>query len=176
MDKQTTKLEHSAGGVVFKQKTANDKQPKIHYLIGKHSGYHKWVLPKGLIEAGETALQTAVREVQEEMGITAKIVDPLPIHTDTYTYWADYKDDPTNVHSPVRRVKKYQEEGGHQIKVTKTVDFYLLEWLSGDPRNHGWEMETSGWFEYNEAMSKLAFTGEKQTLLLAHDKILKAVR
>ena len=39
----------------------------------------KWDLPKGKMEAGETPELTAVREVEEECGITKlKIIDPLP--------------------------------------------------------------------------------------------------
>ena len=36
-----------------------------------------WVLPKGHIEPGETPEQTAVREVLEEAGVTARIVEFL---------------------------------------------------------------------------------------------------
>ena len=35
-----------------------------------------WVLPKGHIEAGETAEAAAVREVEEEAGVRAAIVAP----------------------------------------------------------------------------------------------------
>lgn len=39
----------------------------------------KWDLPKGKMEAGETPELTAVREIEEECGITGlKIIDPLP--------------------------------------------------------------------------------------------------
>ena len=54
--------------MVYKRLKTQDSRLKIGWLIGKHSGYHKWVLPKGLIEKGEKGYETAVREVQEEMG------------------------------------------------------------------------------------------------------------
>ena len=64
------KQEFSAGGVVYRK-----LQDKFVWLVGLHSGYHKWVLPKGMIEVGETQAQTALREVKEETGIVAEICD-----------------------------------------------------------------------------------------------------
>ncbi len=62
--KQATLEEISAGGVVYRQ-MGDD----CEFLIGKHSGYHKWVLPKGLVEKGESYQETAAREVMEEVGV-----------------------------------------------------------------------------------------------------------
>jgi 8-oxo-dGTP pyrophosphatase MutT (NUDIX family) len=36
-----------------------------------------WVFPKGHIEPGESPEQTAVREVQEEAGVTASVIEPI---------------------------------------------------------------------------------------------------
>jgi ADP-ribose pyrophosphatase YjhB (NUDIX family) len=36
-----------------------------------------WVFPKGHIEAGESAAEAAVREVQEESGVVAELVGPI---------------------------------------------------------------------------------------------------
>lgn len=57
----------SSGGVVFLGKKV--------LLLRKING--DWVLPKGKIEEGETPDQTAVREVFEETGIHAEIVEFL---------------------------------------------------------------------------------------------------
>ena len=46
----SSKREFSAGGVVFKKLSVLSSQFSVVFLLGKHSGYHKWVLPKGLIE------------------------------------------------------------------------------------------------------------------------------
>jgi len=145
------KKEFSSGAVVFW---------KNKFLLGKHSGYHKWVLPKGLIETGEKEIETAVRETEEEMGIKAKPVLTKPIHTEKYFYFADFKEEQNNT----RRVAVYQEKGGGKTKVFKTVTFYLMEYVSGDPANHGWEMEDAGWFEYDEALGLMSFVGEKKAL------------
>lgn len=44
-------------------------------LVRYRSG--AWAFPKGHVEAGETSEQTAVREVQEEGGVSAEIVARL---------------------------------------------------------------------------------------------------
>jgi 8-oxo-dGTP pyrophosphatase MutT (NUDIX family) len=153
------KREYSSGGVVFKR-----EGERLRWLLGKHSGYHKWVLPKGMIEAGETAEETAVREVQEEMGVEAKIIGAESLSVEEYFFYADYKQEPGQ-----RRVMKYQEEGGGKIKVFKTVKWWLMEWVKGDPTDHDFEMEDGGWFTFDEAMEKLAFEGEKTALTKARD-------
>lgn len=158
------KREFSAGCVVY-------KKPKTLFLLGKHSGYHKWVLPKGLIEEGEKGWQTAVRETEEEMGVKVKLIFNKPIHVEKYIFYATYKTQP-QISKPknskqdrsTRRVEKYQEEGGRKTKVFKTVSFYLAEYVSGDPKDHGWEMEDAGWFEYEKALELMAFKGEKEAL------------
>jgi 8-oxo-dGTP pyrophosphatase MutT (NUDIX family) len=193
MAKEQTRSEYSAGGCVYKQWAAHGPSTKLRingrwtvkWLLGKHSGYHKWVLPKGLIESGEKATSTAIREVEEEMGVKAKIVRGKPVHIEKYVYKADFdqatsnpstgsgqgKQQVTSKKLPIRRVIKYQEVGGEKTKVFKTVTFYLMEWAEGDPKNHDWEMEEAGWFDFDDAYHKLAFAGEKEALKKAHDTI-----
>jgi 8-oxo-dGTP pyrophosphatase MutT (NUDIX family) len=167
MKNKKLKREFSAGCVVFKKTKDQGPKSKVYFLIGKHSGYHKWVLPKGLIEEGERGWQTAIRETEEEVGVKAKLVNEKPIHKVQYFYYADLK---KNNHS-TRRVAKYQEQGGEKTKIFKTVSFYLAEFVSGDPQKHGWEMEEAGWFEADEALKKMAFPGEKEALKKASKMI-----
>lgn len=61
-----------AGGVVFRDGDAGRE-----YLVVRSSRGTEWVLPKGHIEAGETAPQAAVREVREEAAVDAAILAPL---------------------------------------------------------------------------------------------------
>lgn len=77
---------------------------------------------------------------------------------------------------PERRVKTYQENADFEqvtdkVQVDKTVTFYLMEYISGDPSNHGWEMEDAGWCEYEEAMQMLAFEGEREALRKAVERL-----
>ena len=43
----------------------------------------RWLLPKGLIEAGEKPEQAALREVHEETGIKGQLIAPV----ETIEYW-----------------------------------------------------------------------------------------
>src|SRR5690606_36334415 len=151
-------LEFSSGGCVYKK----DGDGYV-WLIGKHSGYHKWVLPKGKIEVGENEIETAIRETKEELGVTAKVIGTEPIHTEKYWYMAELKpeEEQVQIGEPIRRVKTYQEnetfaDTTHKVKIDKTVTFFLMEYESGDPSEHDWEMEDAGWFSFEEAMEKLA--------------------
>jgi 8-oxo-dGTP pyrophosphatase MutT (NUDIX family) len=156
------KREFSAGCVVYHpQKNA--------FLLGKHSGYHKWVLPKGLIEDNEQGWQTALRETEEEMGIKATLVSKKPIHKEQYFFYANYKDQPAP--KPRRRIEAYQETGGKKTKVFKTVNFYLAQYQSGDPKDHDWEMEDAGWYSLEQALELMSFKGEKEALEKAEKQI-----
>jgi 8-oxo-dGTP pyrophosphatase MutT (NUDIX family) len=177
--KSSFKREFSAGGVVYRKLQVKSEKLKVVWLLGKHSGYHKWVLPKGLIEEGERGFEAALREVKEEMGVRASLVSEKPIYRVHYVYWAEFKQVKSSkikVKNEIsdyrqsdeivsrRRVAKYQEGGGKKTKVFKVVSFYLMEYESGDPKDHDWEMEDAGWFSFDQAMKQLAFDGEREAL------------
>jgi bis(5'-nucleosidyl)-tetraphosphatase len=52
----------SAGAVVLR-----DEAPRLYLLL---RAYRNWDFPKGLVEAGEAPLAAALREVEEETGLT----------------------------------------------------------------------------------------------------------
>lgn len=131
--------EHSAGGVIFRQR---DKGRTIEWLICKHSGYHKWVLPKGIIEKGESPEDTGLREVNEETGIKAKIINKIAPEV----------------------AYRYTKNG---ILVNKKVEFFLMEYASGDIKDHCWEMEEVQWVKAEEALKLLAFETERKVLKIA---------
>jgi ADP-ribose pyrophosphatase YjhB (NUDIX family) len=53
----------------------------------------RWTLPKGRIDAGESAETAALREVHEESGLRAEIVRPLVLHDGRahYTYFYEMR-------------------------------------------------------------------------------------
>lgn len=131
------KREFSAGGAVYKPR-ATSHEPVL-WLVAKHSGYKKWTLPKGLIDQGESAETTAVREVAEESGITAKIITKLkPAERYVYTFAGE--------------------------KIFKVVQYFLMEYVSGDIKDHDWEMEEVEWLPFEEAVERLEFPGQKKVL------------
>ena len=142
------KREFSAGGVVFRKFKIQNSKFKIRWLVAKHSGYKKWILPKGLIDPGESSEAAAVREVKEETGIKAKIVNKIkPAERYVYTF-----------------------EGK---RVFKVVQYYLMEYVSGDVKDHDWEMEEVGWVLFDEAKKRLDFSGQKKVLKQAKEMVEK---
>ncbi|HWZ65999.1 MAG TPA: NUDIX domain-containing protein [Patescibacteria group bacterium] len=57
--------EPTAGGIVFRR---GPKDNKLEILLIQDAK-DRWTIPKGHIEAGETAKQTAEREIREETGL-----------------------------------------------------------------------------------------------------------
>lgn len=124
-----TEHHRSAGGLVVRGATV--------LLISTGQG-RRWQLPKGHIEPGETSEQAAVREVQEETGVTGRVVAALP----KIEYW-------------------YVEKS--RLRVHKRVDYYLLEYVSGDAADFdAAEVSGAGWFSWEEGLVKLSFDNERR--------------
>lgn len=60
--------ENASGAVVYQ---LHDGQPK--YLLLKSATSNFWGFPKGHVEGDESDVQTAMREIREETGLTATI-------------------------------------------------------------------------------------------------------
>ncbi len=78
--KSKFKLIKAAGGVI---KNDNDQILLMYRL-------KKWDLPKGKLDKNETSEVAALREVEEECGVKAKIIDKLCTTYHTYTYKNEY--------------------------------------------------------------------------------------
>jgi ADP-ribose pyrophosphatase YjhB (NUDIX family) len=62
-----------AGGIVFRR----DGDSVSILLVRAKRSPETWILPKGHIEAGESAADTALRETQEEAGVTGELIGPV---------------------------------------------------------------------------------------------------
>lgn len=120
--------EFSAGGIVFNESG--------QVLLTKHSQNKHWSFPKGLIDPGQTAQQAAIREVKEEGGIEAKILDKVGYSKYVYTFNGE--------------------------KIFKVVTYFLMTYLSGDIGDHDWEVEETGWYTPQEALKQLTFSQDKE--------------
>ncbi|MBI3725859.1 NUDIX domain-containing protein, partial [bacterium] len=97
-EKPKLPLEHhySAGGVLVKRSAEGG----LAFSLMKPKGKDRWQLPKGMIDEGEKAQETAVREVLEETGHRGKIVGEK-LKDVEYWYVDKYGETPKRVHKKV---------------------------------------------------------------------------
>jgi 8-oxo-dGTP pyrophosphatase MutT (NUDIX family) len=126
--------EVSAGGVVYRRHDGH-----VDVLICKDAGYHKWVLPKGLVGKSEANEEAALREVREEVGAEARTITPLG-EPEKYIYTA------------------------RGVRVFKSVYYFLMEYVSGNERDHDAEMEEVKWMPLSEALDIVEFKETKAIL------------
>jgi 8-oxo-dGTP pyrophosphatase MutT (NUDIX family) len=125
--------EFSAGGVVVRRLRGRWVCAAIRPQ-GKPEGV--WALPKGLIDRGERAQETAVREAREEVGVEAELVSKL---------------------GDVRYVYTWKGE-----RVFKVVSFFLLRYRRGRlGPEHVHEVAEARWLPLDEAPALLAYKGEQ---------------
>jgi len=129
----------SCGGVVI-------HKGKVLLLYKNQNGkYVGWVMPKGSLESGETYKQTALREVREETGVTAKI-------------------------SKYIGKTQYSFRSNDQI-INKTVHWYLMiaDSFYCKPQAEEFFYDV-GFYKQHEAYHLLKFHDEKQVMRRAYSE------
>ncbi|MDD4938079.1 MAG: NUDIX domain-containing protein [Candidatus Shapirobacteria bacterium] len=143
--------ERSAGGIVFKI-----ENKKVYWLLVRTASRKRkknekaiYKFPKGHLKKNEFLKQAALREVEEEGKVKAKIISKLG--SNNYIIW----------------------DNEERKKIIKKVTFFLMEF--GEISNLKYfdsEMVIDrDWFSFEEASEKLAYESEKVLLKKAKKKL-----
>lgn len=138
--------ETSAGGLVI-DGLDGPRETQVAALIGRmdRRGRMLWSLPKGHIEQGETAEETAIREVAEETGISGHVLAALG----SIDYW-------------------FVTEGR---RVHKTVHHYLMRFNGGELSDEDVEVTEVAWVPIEELPKRLAYADERRLAEVAGELI-----
>jgi 8-oxo-dGTP pyrophosphatase MutT (NUDIX family) len=128
----TTSTEFSAGGVVVRDGECVVIVPTRRAADGSEV----LALPKGHPEGDESAADAALREVREETGVQARLVEQLG------------------------EVRYWYTRGGQRI--AKAVSFFLLEYIAGDVSEHDSEVQDARWMALEQAARELTYEGERE--------------
>ena len=134
-EKLVTHEQVSAGGVAYREVDGN-----IEIAVILTQPEHRWQLPKGMIDPGETEEQAALREVREEAGIQTELIAPI----DRTEYWF------------------MAERGGVRTRFHKHVHWFLLRYVSGDVSDHDHEVAEARWATVDKALELLVFKNERE--------------
>jgi 8-oxo-dGTP pyrophosphatase MutT (NUDIX family) len=145
MESKSNSTEVSAGGFVISKTDGSLVALMARFNRG---GKLEWCIPKGHLEANETNEQAALREVFEETGLQAKIIEYLG------------------------EVGYQFIQGG--TKINKTVHVYLMEQTGGelsfdkDPHKEASELE---WVQVSKLLTRLSHSNERRIAKMAVELI-----
>ncbi len=150
----------SAGGIVIRSiRRAQDHDPvssipetgsekgagEWEVLVTQHSKHKGWDFPKGHLEIGESSQEAAMREVEEETGVKAEVVDKAG--QTQYFYW----------------------DSGE--KVFKTVNYFFMRFLDQGDATTAFEVSDKKWLPVDEVENQLTFKSTKEMWVEAKDRI-----
>ena len=122
------KQEKSCGCIVMNEKN--------EILLVHHNDGH-WDLPEGHMEAGETEVDTAIREVKEETNIDVEV-------NEKYRYTTKYSPKET---------------------VMKEVVYFLAKNTSNSKKPQLEEVSEVKWYKFDEAIETITYNNSKEILL-----------
>ena len=132
--------EFSAGGVVYRRVGDTYEIAVVH-----RNRHTDWSLPKGHIEKGETQEQAALREVKEETGLDARVVDALG-----------------------EVVYFYRRPKGLTRKV---VHHFLMEHTGGEFGPPNWEVDEVRWIGIAQAHTLLTYKNDLGIVQKAKERL-----
>jgi 8-oxo-dGTP pyrophosphatase MutT (NUDIX family) len=133
--------EFSAGGVVVR----GDEMIVIVPVKRAADGARVIGLPKGHLDGDETPEQAAQREITEETGVEADLIEELG----DVSY-------------------RYER---HRRRIGKVVRFYLFRYRSGDVADHDHEIEEARWVPLERAADELTYAGERDMVKRAVSRL-----
>jgi ADP-ribose pyrophosphatase len=133
--------EATAGGVVYRITKKGELQVVLFQDVRD-----RWTIPKGHVEEGETAQETAIREIGEEVGL----FEIIPV------CWLG------KVNFRYRRVDKL---------ILMTMQTYLFKAGKKDtPKKEKW-MHGVKWFDFDEALELVEYEDIGKLMLLARSRL-----
>ncbi len=120
----------SAGGVVHRSSDGRTEIALVHRRKPR-----LWALPKGTPDAGETLVETALRETREETGLRVEL------------------------EAPISDIRYYFVHGS--TRFSKTVHFYLMRPVGGSLDEHDHEFDEARWVQVEEALEVMSYATER---------------
>ncbi|MFC1632531.1 bis(5'-nucleosyl)-tetraphosphatase [Patescibacteria group bacterium] len=141
MYQNTNKKLTSAGAIIFRRENKDIKYLLLHFVHGH------WGFARGGIEKGEEYIDTALREIKEETGLTKKDLNFIPkFQTNAQYYFQGYSG------------KLIQKENILFLAETKKKEIELSH-----------EHTEYVWLSFKDAHKKLAFKTQRKMLKDAHN-------
>jgi bis(5'-nucleosidyl)-tetraphosphatase len=135
--------DNAAGVIVFHRGAAGCR---FLLLLSRLTKRPIWEFPKGGVDAGETLLEAALRELQEETGLTSPNIRLIP----------DFE-----------RIEHYRFTVGkarERTLVQKQVTYFLAEALHQDVQVSTAESLEFAWLELEEALRRIRYAERRRML------------
>jgi 8-oxo-dGTP diphosphatase len=139
MDPEAAEVKAS-GGIVWRRRPDGGAE----LVVVHRPRYDDWSLPKGKLDPGETWEQAALREVEEEVGLRARLGDELP---------------------PVF----YRDHKGRD----KAVRYWLMQPEAGDaaPFTPNDEVDQMRWVDFEAAADVLTYPHDAELVRAARARV-----
>lgn len=121
----------ACGAVIYRK-----DRGRIHFLLLKHANGSHWSLAKGHTEPGETEIQTALREIDEETGLKVKLKQGF------------------------REAIRYSPSAG----IEKTVVFFLAKAKGKKLKLQKSEILNAAWLELDDALKLVSHKDTAEVL------------